>query len=217
MNPESSATPGAYRVRPNAAVALVIVVAYAAVLIAMQKLSGVPYNRIASSADHLLEGVLIPVAIGSTLLTVVAHWTGWWKDIWRDPHRITAYRWMWLFPIVIAVQIALNLTQSKFGTLSTAFVIYAVIATMLVGYSEELLIRGLFIRGVRGSGASEIGVFFASSITFGLLHGINVLNGQSVKTTVTQVILTAVFGGAMYIAIPRLRTRKPAAVPAVSV
>ena len=144
--------------RPNAAAAIVIVVVYAVVLITMQKLSGVPYNRIASSADHLLKGVVIPVAIGSALLTAVARWTGWWRDIWRDPHPITAHRWMWLFPIVIGVQIALNLTQGKFGTLSTAFVVYAAIGTMLVGYSEELLIRGLFIRGMRGSGAPEIGV-----------------------------------------------------------
>jgi len=86
-------------------------------------------------------------------------------------------------------------------------VVYAAIGTMLVGHSEELLIRGLLIRGVRGSGAPEIGVFFASSIAFGLLHGINVLNRQSVRTTVIQVIFTAVFGGAMYTS--RRRYRRP--------
>jgi hypothetical protein len=70
--------------------------------------------------------------------------------------------------------------------------------------------------GVRGSGAPEVGVFVASSITFGLLHGIDVLNGQGVKTTVTQVVLTAVFGGAIYIVLRAEGTCwKPAPVPAV--
>jgi membrane protease YdiL (CAAX protease family) len=176
-----------------------VCVVYLGILIGMQKASGVPYGDLAKNADDLLKGILIPVVIGSVLLTGFAVWSGWWSDVWVDPYRIVGHTWLPVVPGILVVQIALNLTQNKFGDLGGLFVVYAAIATAFVGYSEELLTRGLLVRGLRGSGCGEIWVFVISSVVFGALHGANILNGQSAKTTIVQVDFAALWGGALFI------------------
>ena len=81
--------------------------AYAVILIILEILSGVPYTEIAANSGNLLRGVLIPVAVGSIILTIVALWSGWWKDIWREKHRIEGHTWLWIFPILLVVVVAL--------------------------------------------------------------------------------------------------------------
>jgi membrane protease YdiL (CAAX protease family) len=52
---------------------------------------------------------------------------------------------------------------------------------------------------VRQSG-SEIQALLVSSITFGLLHGLNIVNGQGFGLTLQQVILTVFAGVSFYAA-----------------
>lgn len=188
-----------YRLAPTVRNGLLIAVAYAVILIILEILSGVPYTEIAANSGNLLRGVLIPVAVGSIILTIVALWSGWWKDIWREKHRIEGHTWLWIFPILLVVIIALNFASGDIGSVDAGFIAIALIATAFVGYSEELLTRGLLIRGARGSGYSEIGVFLISSVTFGLIHGLNIINGQAIGITVMQIITTAFFGGYLYV------------------
>jgi membrane protease YdiL (CAAX protease family) len=79
-----------------------------------------------------------------------------------------------------------------------AFIGVALIATAFVGYSEELLTRGLLVQGARASGFTEIKVFLISMVVFGFLHGLNIINGQDIVTTIQQVIFTALAGGVYY-------------------
>ena len=65
------------------------------------------------------------------------------------------------------------------STASPATPLWLAIGTLLVGFSEELLTRGLAIVGGRGS-MHEKWVWVFSGVIFGLLHAPNALFGQSV-------------------------------------
>ncbi len=187
-----------YRLIPNLKNALIICVVYILILIGMEILSGVPYTDIAKSSNNLLFGVLIPVVIGSIFLTIVAIWSGWWKDVWRDQYKIKDHSWMHIFLILVVIGIIATFLSGSIGSLDPSFIIIALIATAFVGYSEELLTRGLLVRGARGSGLAEVKIFILVMVVFGGLHGLNIINGQALIPTLQQVILAGLTGGVYY-------------------
>jgi membrane protease YdiL (CAAX protease family) len=187
-----------YRVKPSLSRGLIIVIVYAVILIVLENLSGVPYTDITKSSANVLYGVLIPVAVCSLVLTIFALWSGWWKDVWRDKYQIKNHTWMHIFWILVVIVILANLFAGNISSLDTTFVAYALIATALVGYSEELLARGLLLQGARASALTEVRVFIVTSVVFGLLHGLNIVNGQAVETTIQQIVFSALFGGVLY-------------------
>jgi CAAX protease family protein len=187
-----------YRLKPTLLNALIIVVIYVFILIGMEILSGIPYTDITMSSQNLLFGVLIPVAVGSIFLTIIALWSGWWKDVWRDRYKIKDHAWMHIFLILVVIVICANILSGSISSQNSSFIIYALIATAFVGYSEELLTRGLLVRGARGSGFTEIKVFLIVMVVFGCLHGVNIINGQAILTTLQQIFFAGLTGGVYY-------------------
>jgi membrane protease YdiL (CAAX protease family) len=176
---------------------IAVVVVYLAVLVGLQKASGVPYSDIASSEPNLRKGVLIPVAICTAILVVGLAATGRLANAFTYVPTIAA-AWLWVIPAVIAVGIVIRLVRNDWSAVSARFVVVALLATFLVGLSEELLIRGYFVDVLQGSGLSVLWVAVVSSVVFGALHGANILNGQDVKTTLQQVVGSALVGLALF-------------------
>lgn len=175
---------------------------YIIVIVGLQKLSGVPYTDFTETSSNMLRGILLPVAVASLYVGVFAKWSGWSQDVFKDKFKIQGHNWMYLLVIFAVIGTIGNIAFGNIGDRSSTFILYAAIATGLVGYSEELMTRGLLLRGARGSGLSEIKVFLFTSGLFGAMHALNIFNGQDVKTTLTQVLFT--FGaGAVYYAIFR--------------
>ena len=104
---------GEYRLKPTLTNALIIVVVYAIVLVGIQSLSGVPYTDITKTTANMFYGVLIPVVIGSIILTVFAWWSGWWKDVWRDKYQIKDHVWMHIFLILGIIVIIANFLNGR--------------------------------------------------------------------------------------------------------
>ena len=192
-----------YRLKPTAVNGLLIVVVYGALLIGMQIVGGVKYDEIADSTSNLFRGVVIPVLVGAAVLTGFAVWSGWMRDVWVDRYRITGYVWMLLIPVLLIASVALNLVDADLGQRGAAFWVTLAAGVALVGYSEELLIRGLLVRGMRGSGHGDLRILLGSSVVFGLLHGLNLFAGQDLSTTMAQVGTTIYFGGYMYVCLRR--------------
>ena len=80
-------------------------------------------------------------------------------------------------------------------------IIFFALFVFLVGFSEELLCRGIMTETMlRKHGNTKKGIWFSiltSSVGFGLLHLTNILMGQNVIDTVVQVI-TATFVGLFF-------------------
>lgn len=187
-----------YRVRPTLWSGLVVFVFYLAIVMGMQIGSGVEYTEITKTSDNLLKGILVPVLTSSILLTIFALWSGWWKDVFKDKFKIQGHKWMNLLVVFAIIGTIINFVAGDIASLDTKFILYAAIGTALVGYSEELMTRGLLLRGARGSGFTEVKVFLITSLCFGLMHSLNILNGQDVKTTAGQVLFTFLAGGVYY-------------------
>lgn len=172
---------------------IVVCVVYLAGLIALQKASGVPYVAIAESEPNLRKGVLIPVAVMTAVLVAFLAATGRLADAFAFAPKVDAL-WLWSIPVVILLGVVLRLVRNPWSQVNGRFVVVALLATLLVGLSEELLIRGYFVDVLREAGLGLVWVGVISSVVFGLLHGANILNGQDAKTTVQQVVASALMG-----------------------
>lgn len=187
-----------YRLKPTLFNALIIVLIYAVFLVIVEDLIGVPYTEFSKSTMNMLYGVLIPIFLGAMVLTAIALWSGWWEEIWRDKYHIKDHGWMHIFLMLFIIAVSTNLLVGHVGSQSHSYIIVTLMATILVGYSEELLTRGLLICGARGSGFSEVKVFYIVMIVFGLIHGINFINGQGLWLTMEQMFMAGLLGGVFY-------------------
>lgn len=68
---------------------------------------------------------------------------------------------------------------------------------VLVGFAEETLFRGIFLRSMRTNGRTEAVAPLWTSIAFGLFHLPNLLVGSG-PTQLIQVVLAAVSGATLY-------------------
>lgn len=189
---------GEYRVKPTVRNGLLVALAYIVYFSIALKLSGVGYDNITDSANNVLKAVILPLVGGAILLTVFAKWSGWWKDLWHDKYQIKGHNWMHLFAIIMLIGIIANLAASKFGNVPGQLISYIFIGTALVGYCEEILFRGIVLRGARGSGLSELRVMLVVALSFGLFHGVNFFLGQDLSATIQQVAFASVTGAIFY-------------------
>ena len=97
------------------------------------------------------------------------------------------------FAVIAALFVALFAT----GTPTVSLVALVLVATnLLIGFSEELMFRGVALRGAL-SALSTGKAILLSSVLFALLHAVNVLALMPVEAMVQQLGLTFVFGFAM--------------------
>lgn len=188
-----------YRVEPRLRNAFLVALVYIVYFTIALKISGVGYENITDSPDNVLKAVVLPMIGGAIGLTVFAKWSGWWKDLWHDKYKIKGHNWMHLFAIIMAISILGNLASAQLGSSVGQMISYIFIGTALVGYSEELLFRGVVLRGARGSGLSELRVMLVVALSFGIFHGANLLVGQDLPTTMQQVAFATINGAIFYL------------------
>lgn len=187
-----------YRIAPNIKNGLLIALLYVVYFSIALKISGVAYDQITDSANNVLKAVVLPMVGGTIMLTAVAKWSGWWKDLWHDKYKIKGHSWMWLFPIIMAIGIISTLASAKFGNTTVQMIGYIFIGTALVGYNEELLFRGMVLRSARGSGFSELRVMLVVALSFGIFHGANFFLGQDLMPTLQQIAFASINGAIFY-------------------
>ncbi len=180
-------------------IALGIVVLSAAYLLLAQKAAGVRYDEVADSTSNLRDMVLVPVGLGAVLLAALWSWLRWGRQVLVDSPAMRPRRIFWVPVLALVAMIVVQATQPDWGELSTGFIIVGLLGAAAVGFTEELLVRGLLLDGARAQ-HGEAYAFFFTSIVFGLLHGLNVLNGQDLDTTITQVLVTTLTGMSLYCA-----------------
>ena len=76
---------------------------------------------------------------------------------------------------------------------------FAMVSMALVGFAEEVIFRGFLFKAMLGSG-SERTAIAVSSITFGMGHIVNLLNGQATLGTMIQVVYAIAVGLAFTLA-----------------
>lgn len=185
------------RVQPKAWIAFVLFVLYAVIVSAVWAVNGLDYDGVAETRSTIVEGIVVPIAFGAVFLAIAATVLGWWRPAMVEDHR-AGPRWGWVLPAMLFLAVILSISGIDFGAADGSALVMLAIGCALVGFSEELLTRGLMIVGFRGS-LSEPWVWFLSSLMFGLLHGLNVFFGQSLAATVRQIVFAFLLGTAFYV------------------
>jgi membrane protease YdiL (CAAX protease family) len=171
---------------------------YAVVVAVAGLVSGVDYDELSDSSSNVVGFVIVPVGLGIlATFALTARW-GWWHAIFREDGRLTRPRWARLIPAFFVLAIVVTLIVAPWQDWSAGLVVLILLGTMMVGFAEEIVFRGYLLVGARAR-YSEVGAWFVTSALFGLFHGLNILTGQSVGTTLQQVVFAFILGSGLYL------------------
>ena len=84
------------------------------------------------------------------------------------------------------------------GTVDPPLLLVVIASGVLVGFAEEMLFRGVFLRSMRTNGRTEAVAALWTAIAFGLFHLPNLLVGAG-ATQAVQILLAAASGATLYV------------------
>jgi membrane protease YdiL (CAAX protease family) len=184
------------RVKPRVWIGLVIWIGYIVIVFAIQKATGIPYDTWGDSAGNLFFGAGLSLIVATVLLAITTSLLGWWRPAIHEAQR-SHHKWPIFVPVLIAIAAVLNLAGTDWSAYSGAF-LGASLVLLLVGFTEEMVHRGLLLTALR-SRFSEVWVWLITSVLFAVMHFVNVLLGAPVAGTISQVGAAFLMGTALYI------------------
>jgi uncharacterized protein len=190
--------PEANRITPSIRNATLMLLPAVFLLPLLSHLLDVDYDVIADSTANILRGIVPMVAISLAWGLYISHRAGWSGAIWSRQAPALP-RILWLIPIGWFAICGARLLVTPWANFDVVY--YAVLAgaTLMVGFNEELLFRGILAHGARGTGRwTDARVMLVSALGFGLFHLPNVLAGQALGPTLVQVGYAFVMGIALY-------------------
>jgi uncharacterized protein len=184
------------RVRPNAGIAAGIAVAYMAIVSLLWWATRLDYTKVAQSPTTLLLGVVLPVGVASVFLVIAASVLGWWRLALFE--KKSGRGWMWLAPVLMLIAPLALIGSRDLTKIEPIWALTLAVGVLFVGFGEEMMTRGLGLVGFRGS-FSEGWAWFAMSLTFGLMHGLNFFFGQALLPTLQQIGISFASASVFYV------------------
>ena len=185
------------RIKPRWWIGIVVLLAYAAWVMAAWIWRGVDYRQIASETS-LVQAVIQPLGIAAVLLAVFNSWAGWWRATLFETHRVRRPLLLAVLLLAMLGFIAATLGSTDFAAITLRHLALVAVATLLVGFCEEMVSRGILLVSLRGSLRSEAWVWFVSGAMFGLLHATNAFFGVG-ALALLQVVLAFCVGSGLYL------------------
>lgn len=140
---------------------------------------------------------VIPLLVVLALQAVVITRRSWWSPVFSDAQR-TSKTWMFIPPVLVAAIGIGSFLADGLSDVPAHYWVGMTLTMLLVGTTEELTFRGILLVGGRQAFGSETVAFLFSSALFGLFHLPNIILGQDVGPSISQVFFTAVTGAAFY-------------------
>lgn len=167
--------------------AVVYIAAMAIGMYLMHNVFGGTYGDVSMLTTMVGVEVVLSL-IGIYFVRRYANWReiGFGKTQWKQA--------LWLLPpfvLMVTLWPSLFGALSDHGSLGTMGLI--ALTTLLVGFSEELMFRGILLRGA----LTQRGIFASiliSAVGFSLLHAVNVLGGAPAIGIPFQLVLTFLAG-----------------------
>lgn len=185
------------RVAPRPLITVGIALGYMAIAAGVWSVVGLDYDEVGSTTATVVEGIVVPVAVGAVFLAAVTSYLGWWGPALRE--TLGAPKWLWAVPVLMFLPgLGFVLGGAGEAGRSASFLLALGAGCLLVGFSEELLTRGTGLVGLRGRFGEGPSWFF-SCLIFGLIHALNAVFGQSVGATVQQIGFAFLAGSVLYI------------------
>ena len=139
--------------------------------------------------------------VGSVVVVVFAHSIGWLPRPLFGRQPVRGRGWMWAAPVFVLIPIVTHALGTDYGRYGAGVVVAVLVAGLFVGFSEEMVTRGLGVALLRRGGYREQAVMLLSSILFGLMHLTNLLSGQELDTVGPVVLYAVGFGICMYLSL----------------
>ena len=189
---------------------LLLVLGYAAIIQVGGRVIGadVDSDEGWQTAGNMLEAAVIPIALSSLFVVGLATWLGWWEQIIHEPRPVQ--RWVRTVPIALLLTAAVGSSWGNLFDQQADLALTLVVMVCLVGFTEELMFRGVGLITFRRMGLTEGKVALYSSVVFGAVHLTNALGtGTSaifqaivVSFTGYMLYLTRRWAGAIWLSMP---------------
>ncbi len=186
------------KIAPAWPIAVAVYAVYNAILFATWATVGADYRDLVSQGV-VLTSVVLPMVLGALFLTAAVSRLGWWIPVLFEPARATP-RWsLALVAIAIVSFVGTTALAIPWSTFSPQHLLLLAVGTLLVGFNEETLTRGVLLTGLRGSTSSEFKACMWSSFLFGAMHLPNAFFGMPLIGAPIQFLLATVMGCALYV------------------
>lgn len=190
------ATPSTMRITPRVWVGVLAYLLYLTVFYSVWIANGIDYNHIGDSEETLWKWYVAPTLAGALVIAVIVSIYGWWKPALFE-HKARLPRWVWILPGLLVLAALVNLVVGDSSRFTPMMWLLLTAGSLLVGFNEELVTRGQLIVALR-SRFGELGVWFFSTLLFGLLHLPNTIFGTG-PLGVFQVFITFMIGSGFYL------------------
>jgi len=155
-------------------------------------------NNLLATPASIFLGIGAPLVVGAIILVAFVVSLGWLRPLFaRQP--VDGPRWMWAFVLLAIVPIVLRLMGIDYGSYPGGVVATTLLVGLFIGFTEELLYRGIVVKILRDAGHRERIVALLSALLFALSHTVNLIGGQPVLTVALTVAFTFGFGLTMYL------------------
>lgn len=178
------------------AVAVYMVTSIVAGVLAVIFFGGVDTTPDERRIDTLIDNstaAYVLISIGLALVIAFV-FTDSRRDIFFERQSFNLSPLYYFYPLVMVGLTIWAFTGVEFGSYSTRDILLVLLATMAIGFNEEVVTRGFLLVGLRNKGVAEWQVWLITSVIFSLLHAINLLGGSNI----TQLFVTLASGTIFY-------------------
>lgn len=148
-----------------------------------------------TSIDYIVRAIVVPVGLAMVFTLAIAGWLGRWQELFVD--RKPLQRWVIWVAVAVFVTTAVVTNYSGLNAKGLAFALLLLVATLMVGFAEELMFRGIGVLAFRDNGFSEFKVGLWTTVLFGAAHGTNIITAG--PSALLQVVLTSATGLVFYL------------------
>lgn len=157
-------------------------------------------QNVATDAGLVTVDLVLPEIAGALIITIFVASVGWFPKLFKARPRGGSW-WMWIAPAAIVIAAIVRLFSTDWKAYSAGAVIMILILGLFVGYTEELLARGVNVHLLRKGGYGSRSTLVLTSVLFAAMHSVNAIGGG--KSEGIQIVATIIFafffGAAMYL------------------
>jgi len=156
---------------------------------------GISEDDTFATVGNVVRKMAIPIAASALFAIALATWLSWWPGIIHEKLRVR--RWIWFIPVTFVLASLIVVNWPRLVDQEAGLVLVLLALTALVGFTEELMFRGIGVLTLRNGGLSEFRVALFSSLIFGAVHLTNAI-GAGAKSLM-QAAVVAVSGYFLYL------------------
>lgn len=128
-----------------------------------------------------------PIAL---VLIIYLTWKKKWGNLgFRSLSTIPKRNWLYYLPLILVL---ITISVKGFDDLTVLKVTQFVSFTLLVGFVEEAVYRGLILKAMMN--VSVKAAVITSSLLFAFTHALNMISGQDLANTAVQIVYSLLVG-----------------------